>query len=141
MSTPFRPELSKKNPFYISKHRYYELRHMCLQYPEWKRALKEIDGYKKSFIFADTKKRSEEADPTGVTVEQRDLYSQKIRMVEWACKEADPTIQKYLLIGVTEGVRYEFLRSRYNIPCSRDYYFEQYHKLFKILDSRKNHSL
>lgn len=27
-----RPELSKKNKYYISKHRYYELKHLCLQY-------------------------------------------------------------------------------------------------------------
>ena len=40
-----RPELSKKNKYYISKHRYYELTHLCLQYallkkenPEDKRA-------------------------------------------------------------------------------------------------------
>ena len=39
-----RAELSKKNPYYISKHRYYELKHFCRQYDEWKRALVRIDG-------------------------------------------------------------------------------------------------
>ena len=41
-----RAELSKKNPYYISKHRYYELKHFCRQYDEWKRALVRIDGWK-----------------------------------------------------------------------------------------------
>ncbi len=32
-----RPELSKKNRYYISKHRYYELKHLCLQYSSIKK--------------------------------------------------------------------------------------------------------
>lgn len=39
-------ELSEKNPYYISKHRYYELKHFCLQYPEWKDALVMLDAWK-----------------------------------------------------------------------------------------------
>lgn len=29
----------------ISKHRYYELKHFCLQYPDWKRLYLEADGW------------------------------------------------------------------------------------------------
>ena len=36
MGTKIRPELSKKNKYWIPRHRYYELKHFCLQYPEWK---------------------------------------------------------------------------------------------------------
>lgn len=36
MATVLRSELSPKNKYYIAKHRYYELKHFCLQYPEWK---------------------------------------------------------------------------------------------------------
>lgn len=38
MSTTIHPELSKKNTYWIEKHRYYELKHFCLQYPIWKEA-------------------------------------------------------------------------------------------------------
>ena len=38
-----RNEISVKNKYYISKHRYLELKHFCLQYPEWKRALSYIE--------------------------------------------------------------------------------------------------
>ena len=31
-----RSEISKKNPYWIPKHRYFELKHFCLQYPDWK---------------------------------------------------------------------------------------------------------
>lgn len=36
-------ELSNKNPYHLSKHRYLKLKHFCLQYPEWKDQLKEIN--------------------------------------------------------------------------------------------------
>lgn len=36
MGTTIRPELSEKNPYWIERHRYYELKHFCLQYPIWK---------------------------------------------------------------------------------------------------------
>ena len=45
MSRIIRPELSKSNPYYISKHRYYELKHFCLQYYEWKELYLSLDTY------------------------------------------------------------------------------------------------
>lgn len=43
-----KPELSKKSPFYITKYRYYELKNFCLQYPDWKKALEQVDGWESS---------------------------------------------------------------------------------------------
>lgn len=40
-----RAQLSVKNPCHIPKHRYYELKHFCLQYPDWKKALVLLDGW------------------------------------------------------------------------------------------------
>ena len=45
MGTTIRPELSEKNPYWIEKHRYYELKHFCLQYPIWRKAYSLLDGY------------------------------------------------------------------------------------------------
>lgn len=44
MGTTLRAELSEKNPYWIEKHRYYELKHFCLQYPIWKKAYAALDG-------------------------------------------------------------------------------------------------
>ena len=43
MATVLRPELSSKNKYYIDKHRYYELKHFCLQYTEWKKSYSAFD--------------------------------------------------------------------------------------------------
>ena len=38
MATNIRPELSKKNPYYIDRKRFFELKYLCLQYPDIKKA-------------------------------------------------------------------------------------------------------
>lgn len=48
MATEIRPELSEKNPYWIGKHRYYELKHFCLQYPIWKKAYNALLGLRLS---------------------------------------------------------------------------------------------
>ena len=44
MGTVIRPEITKKNKYWIEKHRYYELKHFCLQYPIWRKAYAALDG-------------------------------------------------------------------------------------------------
>ena len=44
-----KPELSKKSPYYIPKRRYYELKNFCLQYPDWKKALEQINGWESNY--------------------------------------------------------------------------------------------
>ena len=43
MGTRIRAELSEKNKYWISRHRYYELKHFCLQYPSWRRTYAALD--------------------------------------------------------------------------------------------------
>lgn len=37
MSTITRPEISESNKYYINRHRYYELKHFCMQYDYFKK--------------------------------------------------------------------------------------------------------
>ena len=34
-----------KSKYELSKHRYYELKHFCLQYPEWEKLYFDADGW------------------------------------------------------------------------------------------------
>ena len=43
MATVIRAEISEKNKYWIDKHRHYELKHFCLQYPSWKKAYADFD--------------------------------------------------------------------------------------------------
>lgn len=134
VGTPFRPELSKKNPYYIPSHRFYELRHRCLLYYQYKKWLKDLDLlYKHWFTIVRKDGSTWSKDPTGDAAAMRERLTSRIETVEKACEEADPSIAKYLLIGITEGASYEVIRVRYDIPCSRDYYYSRYHKVFWLL--------
>lgn len=56
MATVIRAEISRKNKYWINKHRYYELKHFCLQYPIWKQ--------KRDLVYASMIERTAiEADP------------------------------------------------------------------------------
>ena len=97
MSREIRPELSKRNPYWIEKHRYYELKHFCLQYPVWKRIYSELDGFKSSGTDVAPSKNISPSDPTALFAEKRLYYLEKIEAVEQAAKESDPELATYIL--------------------------------------------
>ena len=133
MSTTIRPELSKDNKYYISKHRYYELKHFCLQYDEWKRMLA-FNTYYRSPKFDVCKKSPEFIDPTCDKALYRTRLSMKIRAVETAAKEADKDLAPFILLAVTKGYSYEHMSAKEGIPCGKDMYYDRYRKFFYELD-------
>lgn len=132
-----RPELSKNNPYWIDRHRYYELKHLCLQYPLWKLYSKEIDGMR-SGNFPAGKNGTNFSNPVPWAVERREEYTMKMNMVLDAVMLTSPEFSDYIFRAVTQGLKYENLRMMDQIPCCREYWYELYRKFFYILDrSRK----
>ena len=137
MGTSIRPEITEKSENWISKHRYYELKHFCLQYKEWKEELRMLDGMPNGIndIYVTT---SNIPDPTWRTAANRAHYSNRIEMLERAAKETDPYLGDYILLGVTEDLSYDKLRARYMIPCCKDVYYGLYRRFFKLLSSMRD---
>lgn len=130
-----RPELSRKNKYWIDKRRYYELKYFCLQYPLWRRAYDILDGISLcSYDLTGCSKTSLPGDPIGRCVEERSIYIDRITIIEKASVEADPDLSVYILKAVTEGLSYEYLKTRLEIPCSRDTYYDRYRRFFWLLD-------
>lgn len=121
--------LSKKNPYYISKFKRLELKYFCLQYPEWKKYLSSIGKRGTSDEFS---------DPTGEEAVRRVLYSRNIETIEVAARIAGADIYEYLLLSVTEDVSFPTLKTKYDIPCGADLFYNRYHKFWFIL-SQKEH--
>lgn len=137
MSTDIRPELSSKNRWHISKHRYYELKHFCLQYPEWRKNYEQAIRYPEIARIV----RSESVqwnDPTGNAVKLMDIYKSKIDLVESAAVDSDEVLGRYILKAVTEGLSFTTMKMIYNIPCGKDMYYDRYRKFFYILSSYKS---
>ena len=138
MSTMIRPEIAVHKPYWIERHRYYELKHFCLQYPLWKKARSALDGFGKMPI--DTIPISNTniiSNPTEKCVEARAFYSDRISMVEKIAKETDDSLGNYILKAVTEGVSYDCLRTRLDMPCCKDAYYNLYRRFFWLLNKAR----
>lgn len=134
-----KPELSKKNKYWVEKHRYYELKHFCLQYPIWKKLYLESDSLVKSSSEPVYSRLNEPGDPTAKCAETRLFYLEKMEAVEQAAIGADPDLSSYILKAVTEELSYDYLKSRLEIPCSRDTYYDRYRRFFWLLNKTKNY--
>ncbi len=131
-----RPELSEKSKYYISKERYYELKHFCLQYPEWEKKVAAISLLKAtrtdgSGIKTDFKK------PVEIIVEQKLVFEDRMKLVANCAKAADPFLWAYIFRGVTEGKSYDMIRVKTYIPCCKEEYYRAYRKFFYILDKER----
>lgn len=122
-----RTKISKKNPYWVSRHRFLELYHFSLQYNDW---LREIAST--AYLPAEP-----EFDPTGEIGVKLTKLTSDCMLVKQCCMEADIELWKYIFKGVTEGVSYDTLRSKYHIPCGKDYYFTRWRKYFWLLSNRK----
>lgn len=127
-------ELSPKNKYWISKHRYLELKNFCLQYPDWKLALNSISFLK---TFSEFSPSGNFSDPTFIIACKRERYKQNIKLIEDAAKEADYALYQWIIKGVTSSYGYDYLKYQLDIPASRDMYYDRYRKFFWILDKKK----
>lgn len=135
MGTVIRPEISKKNKYWISKHRHYELKHFCLQYKDWKKAYaKYSDRSIPLSMIERTPSSNTTSDPTATRALMKSYYSERIGLIEKAAKEADRYLYEYIIKGVTEELSYTYLRSKLDIPCGKDMYYDRYRRFFWILN-------
>lgn len=135
MSTTIRPELSEKNKYWIEKHRYYELKHFCLQYPIWQKARAALDSLNGSTNdMVAISRTNKVSSPVEKCVEARLYYTDRIEMLRNVANETDAVFGMYILKAVTEGISYEHLKARIGVHCGRDAYYELYRRFFWLLD-------
>lgn len=139
MTTVIRPVISEKSKYYIDKHRYYELKHFCLQYKEWKKA---YTACCEAVIFSSTFEKIPASNlPGDITAKyamRRAQYAERIKMIEKAAKDADDFLYSYILKAVTEGLSYTYLKAKLDIPCGRDMYYDRYRKFFWLLSELRD---
>jgi len=134
MATKIRAEISQKNKYYIDKHRHYELKHFCLQYPIWKKAYLECSSTDIPVVLIDgTRPHDGLYDPESVRANTRAHYSKRMTLLEKVAKEADKYLWRYILKAVTEGLSYTYLKTRLDIPCGKDMYYDRYRRFFWLL--------
>jgi len=134
MGLRLRNELSRSSRYYISRHRYLELKHFCLQYNEWQKE-KSVSLLKSSSIIKTSSSgRNAFVDETGDLAAMRSEINMRTGMILKAAEDADASLSKFIFIGVTQGLSFTTLKALYDIPCERDMYYDRYRKFFWLLD-------
>lgn len=139
MCTNVRPEISKNKDYYITKERYYELKHFCMQYYDWKKALLSLDtlnfnGVIPEFLTITRYKTS----PVERIVIAREHFRERIKMIEEAAKLADEEIVDYILLAVTKDISCVALINKYEMPCGKDKFYKAYRKFFYYLSGMRD---
>ncbi len=116
----------------ISKHRYLELYHYCMQYPEWIKELKELRGLRSHEQTAGTGL----SNPTESAAIKAAALSAKCKLIEDTAYEANKELAMYILAGVTdEECTYKTLRAR-GMPAGRNLYYNSRRKFYYLLSKK-----
>lgn len=78
------------------------------------------------------------SDPTERCAERKIFYQCRIAMLEQVAVLADKDLAKYILMAVTYGHSYTYLKAKLDIPCSKDTYYDRYRKFFWILSDLRD---
>ena len=115
-----RPINEKK--YGISKHKFLQAYHFCLQYNEWKDEL----AYKTNAVKC--------AEVTGLP---KGSSTGNCELVEQTCIEADPEIKQWLLKAVTnEHISYTYLKECMDIPCGKKMFYDRRRKFYWLLSQK-----
>lgn len=137
MSDLIRPEISKKSKYWISKEQYYELKHFCLQYEEWKKNYLLLEPKVGNSIVSIDTKKYDYRDPVVNLAIALDRYKKKIKLVEEVAKKTDDVLGDYILEAVTKNKSYTYLSMVMDIPCSKETYYKCYRRFFWLLSKER----
>lgn len=115
----------KQSKYWIEKNRYYELKFFCLQYPDWKKRIKDIDY---ACLNLNSIPSGYFNDPVLKIVEARDWYQRRIDILDAVNKHCctNPIVFK----SIIKGISYKQINSE----IDSDLYFLQYQKFFWFLN-------
>ena len=111
----------------LSRDRYKELKHFCLQYHDMKDALEKLN---EQIIF------THKYDPTAYLAIKRNDYSQAIKLIETTAFETEKFLGGYILKSISEDISFSSLE----IPCPKYIYDYLREKFFWLLSERKGYS-
>lgn len=146
MGTNYRAKISKKNKYWISKHRFYEIEHHCLQYKEWEDEYNSLSGQGISGVDYDGMPHGTNVgDPTANAGTRLAILKQKMDLVEETVREIDDEIVKkgnktifnHLLVAVTnEGISYNYLDMVMGIPVGEKTYYAARRKFYWLMSQK-----
>lgn len=131
-----RSELSTNNKYWISKHNYLRLKHMCLMYREYKEEYLTLIDTSRGISYDHTGGGSGDGSPTEEAAIRAADISAKIKAIETAAAECDKEIGGYVLEYVTnEGYTFRTMM-KLGIPVSQRTFYDRRRKFFYLLSKK-----
>lgn len=129
-------EISKKNPYWIPRHRYLELKNWCMQYHDW-----EEEYY--SCIHLTSKiprgeKSSNVSDPTSKMAIHMSELKKKMDLVNKICEEVAPNYSTTLLVALINNYSYDDVVMCHQTLPSRSEWYKTRRKFFYILSQKRD---
>ena len=137
MNNQQRPELSKKNKYWIPREKYYELLYFSRQYSTMRQEIRELRTAYPVLNCDEHVTCSDISDPVMSAATRIEELRGKMKLIEDTAMEAGPDIYKWLLIGVTTERSFDFLNKKLNMPASRNTYYDRYRKYFYYLAQKR----
>lgn len=128
-----KPELSKKNKYWIPKEKYYELLHFCRQYDDYRHELADILELYPKLLSREVVDETNDARAIENLLHRSEKLRDKMDLIEHAAIEADADLVHWLFLGVTRGYSYAYLSTRLKMPAGKDMYYDRYRKFFYLL--------
>lgn len=130
-----RPLNEKK--YNITKHRFAELYHFCMQYPEWKDELNYKTDNINSIDISDMPVNHNNVSGVEKLALRRLQLESKCKIIEQTAIETDPELYQYILKAVTnEGISYNYLKMIMNIPCCKNVWYDRRRKFYYLLSQK-----
>ena len=115
--------------YYLPPSEFRLVAAFCMNYGEFKKKLAWLDG-QRAMTYDGMPHGTDVTDPTFKVAEKRVRIQEKIDLIESTVREVAPEIYEWVLIGITTTASYDYLRSRLNIPCSKQYYGKRVHRIY-----------
>ncbi|QWT53795.1 hypothetical protein [Eubacterium sp. MSJ-33] len=117
----------------IGKHRFLELYHYCMQYPDWIKEIRELRGLRSHETGATGNGLS---NPTASAAIKAAELSKRCKLIENTAVEANRELAQYILAGVTDTeCTYPVLEAR-GMPASRALYYRSRRKFYYLLSKK-----
>ena len=120
------------NEYNISKYRYRELKNFCLQYREKKMQLSSITLLGSAGTESNGKGNTISDRTANDAIRIAELKND-IDIIEASAREADESIQKYILANVVDEISYDYM----DAPIGRRQFYAARRKFFYILSQKK----
>ena len=127
---------TKKSKYYVPGEVFLTTVHFCRQYPLWVSELDTAPDTSTGISYdRDRVQTSTQGDATADLAMRRQMISRKKELVDDTAREVAGPMDRWLIMGVGNGLTYFQLHDR-GIPCGKDMYYDMRQRFYYELSKK-----